>query len=135
MSFLIGQRLSQGYFLAYKNLLHQTDHLTALAPSVARRADGIESALCCRQRRIAGQCALPGCLTCRIDVKDKIVATLSIEDAANGFLCPAFCEHMLLEEGAEGFQTRTIHGGQKATQTRPMGKTSAPKECHEGCLE
>src|SRR5260370_19892184 len=37
----------------------RADHLTALASSVARRTDGIMQALCCRQRRIAGQRALP----------------------------------------------------------------------------
>src|SRR5713226_230616 len=135
MSFLIGQRLSQGYFLAYKNLLHQTHHLPTLASSVARRTDRIESAFGSRQGRIAGQGALPCGLARRIDVKDQIAAPLSIEDAANGFRCPAFRERLLLEERAEGFQTRTIDIGQEATQRGAMRKTSASKERHEGCLE
>jgi hypothetical protein len=71
----------------------------------------------------------------RIDVKDQIAAPLSIEDAANGFRCPAFRERLLLEERAEGFQTRTIDIGQEATQTGAMRKASASKERHEGCLE
>ena len=71
----------------------------------------------------------------RIDVKDQIAAPLSIEDAANAFRCPALGERLLLEERAEGFQTRTIDSGQEATQTGAMRKTSASKERHEGCLE
>jgi hypothetical protein len=78
---------------------------------------------------------LPGGLARRIDVKDQIATTLAIEDAANGFRCPALGERLLLEERAEGFQTRTIDIGQEATQTGAMRKTSASKERHEGCLE
>ena len=54
---------------------------------------------------------MPCGLARRIDVKDQIAAPLSIEDAANGFRCPAFRERLLLEERAEGFQTRTIDIG------------------------
>jgi len=39
---------------------------------------------------------------------------------------------MLLEERAEGFQTRTIDIGQEATQRGAMRKTAASKERHEG---
>ncbi|SRR6266699_4463619 len=87
------------------------DHLTTLAPGVARRADGIESTSCGRQRRIAGQRPRPGGLTRRIDVKDQIASTLSVEDAANGFRGPAIRERLLLEERAEGLQTRAIDIG------------------------
>ncbi len=86
-------------------------HLPTLASSVARSTDRIESAFGSRQGRIAGQGALPCSLACRINVKDQIAAPLSIEDAANGFRCPAFRERLLLEERAEGFQTRTIDIG------------------------
>ncbi len=44
-------------------------------------------------------------------------------------------ECLLLEERAERFQTGTIDSGQKATQTGPMGKISAPKQRHESRLE
>ncbi len=64
------------------------DHLTPLAPSVAGRTDGIESASCRWPRRIAGQRPLPCGLTRRIDVKDKVAARLSVEDAADGFRGP-----------------------------------------------
>ena len=110
----------------------RADHLTTLASSVARRTDGIKSASCCRQGRIAGQRALPCCLTRRIDVKDHVAATLPIEDAANRFRGPAFGKGMLLEERAERFQTRAIDIGQEATQTGAVRKTSASKERHEG---
>ena len=66
----------------------RADHLATLASSVARRTDGIQSASCCRQGGIAGQRALPCCLTRRIDVKDNVAARLSVEDAANGFRGP-----------------------------------------------
>ena len=79
------------------------DHLPTLASSVARRTDGIKSASGCRQRRIAGQGALPCCLTRRIDVKDHIAVTLAVEDAANGFRGPPLCKALLLEERTEGF--------------------------------
>jgi hypothetical protein len=78
---------------------------------------------------------LPCRLTRRIHVKDHVAATLAVEDTANGFRCPAFGEGMLLEERAERFQTGTIDIGQEATQTGAVGKTPAPKECHERCLE
>jgi hypothetical protein len=71
-------------------------------------------------------------LTRRIDVKDQVAAPLPIEDAANGFRCPAIRKRLLLEERAEGFQTRAIDIGQEATQTGAVRKTSASKECHEG---
>jgi len=71
----------------------------------------------------------------RIDVKDQVAAPLSIEDAANGFRGPVFRERLLLEERAEGFQTRTIDIGQEATQTGAMRKTSASKQSHEGRFE
>ena len=63
-------------------------HLTTLAPEVSRCTDGIKSASCCRQRRIARQRALPSCLTGRVDVKDHVAARLSVEDSANGFRGP-----------------------------------------------
>ena len=44
----------------------------------------------------------------------------------------AFRERLLLEERAEGFQTRAIDIGQEATQTGAVRKTSASKERHEG---
>jgi len=50
-------------------------------------------------------------LACRIDVKDNVATTLAVEDAANGFRGPAFRERLLLEERAEGFETRTIDIG------------------------
>src|SRR5438876_9520682 len=78
-------------------------HLPALASSVARSTDRIESAFGSRQGRIAGQGALPCGLARRIDVKDQIAAPLSIEDAANGFRGPTFAEGMLLEKRAERF--------------------------------
>jgi len=59
---------------------------------------------------------LPCSLARRINVKDQIAAPLSIEDTANGFRGPAFREGLLLEERAEGFQTRTIDIGQEATE-------------------
>jgi len=49
-------------------------HLPALASSVARSTDRIESAFGSRQGRIAGQGALPCGLARRIDVKDQIAA-------------------------------------------------------------
>ena len=79
------------------------NHFPSLAPGVARCTDTIQSAPCCRQGRIAGQRPLPCGLPRRIDVKDKVAATLPVEDAANGFRGPAFGEGMLLEERAEGF--------------------------------
>ena len=78
---------------------------------------------------------MPCCLARRINVKDNVAATLSIEDAPNGFRGPAFGERILLEECAERFQTRAIDIGQEATQTGAMRKTSASKERHEGCFE
>src|SRR5258708_4575458 len=81
----------------------RADHLTPLAPSIARRTDGIKSASCCRQRRIARQRALPCCLTRRIDVKDHVAPTLAVEDPANCFRGPPICKALLLEERAEGF--------------------------------
>src|SRR6266478_4205848 len=57
----------------------RADHLTTPASAVAGRTDGIESASCCGQRWIAGQRPLPCCLTCRIDVKDNVAATLAVE--------------------------------------------------------
>ena len=44
-------------------------------------------------------------------------------------------ERLLLEERAEGFQTRTIDISQEATQARSMGQTSASKQSHEGRFE
>ncbi len=81
----------------------RADHLTPLAPSVAGCTDGIKSASCCRQGRIARQRALPCGLTRRIDVKDHVAAPLPIEDAANSFRSPAFGKGLLLEERAERF--------------------------------
>ena len=78
---------------------------------------------------------MPCGLARRIDIKDDVAATLSIEDAANGFRGPAFGKAVLLEERAERFQAGTIDIGQEATQTGAMGKTLAPKQRHEGCLE
>src|SRR5260370_42508739 len=75
----------------------RADHLTALASSVARRTDGIMQALCCRQRRIAGQRALPCGLTRCIDVKDKVATLLPVEDPPNGFRGPPLCKALLLE--------------------------------------
>ena len=77
--------------------------VSTLAPEVSRCTDGIKSASCCRQRRIARQRALPSCLTGRVDVKDHVAATLAVEDSANGLRGPAFGEGMLLEERAERF--------------------------------
>ena len=81
----------------------RADHLTPLAPSIARRTDGIKSASCCRQRRIARQRALPCGLTRRIDVKDHVAPTLAVEDPANGLRGPPTGLALLLEERAEGF--------------------------------
>jgi hypothetical protein len=76
--------------------------LTALAPCVAGRADGSESASRGRQFSSTGQGSLPRGLTGSIDIKDDEAASLPIEDAANGFCGPAFCKALLLEERAEG---------------------------------
>ena len=93
----------------------RADHLTTLASAVAGRTDGIESASCCGQRWIAGQRPLPCCLTCRIDVKDNVAATLAVEDAANGFRGPSFWKAALLEKRAKRFQARTVYARQETT--------------------
>ena len=91
----------------------RADHLPRLRPG----SPGAQTAS--SRRRAAGKVGLHGqrplpCgLTRRIDVKNQVAAPLSIEDAANGFRCPALGERLLLEERAEGFQTRTIDIGQK----------------------
>jgi len=46
------------------------------------------------------------------------------EDAANGLRCPAIGEGVLLEEGAERFQTRAIDIGQEATERWRDGEDS-----------
>src|SRR5216684_4877327 len=87
ISFLIGQRLSQGYFLAYKNLLHQTDDLPALAPRVARSTDLIQATLWCRQFLCLWQGPLPGGLPRPIDVKDHVCVACAIDKLTGVALC------------------------------------------------
>jgi hypothetical protein len=70
-----------------------------------------------------------------IDVKDQVAPPLSVEDAANAFCCPSFSEAMLFEERAERFQTRAVHIGQEATQTRAVWQRSTSKQSHEGRFE
>jgi hypothetical protein len=46
---------------------------------------------------------LPCGLARRIDIKDDVTTTLTIENPANGFRCPPFWEALLFKERTEGF--------------------------------
>jgi len=117
ISFFIGWKLSQGHFLAYKNLLHQTNNLSTLASGVARSTDLIQSAPGFRQFQATGQRPLSRGLACAIDIKDDGATLLPIEDATNRLWCPSLCQGVLLEEQTEGFQTLPIQSSQEPAQT------------------
>jgi hypothetical protein len=70
-----------------------------------------------------------------IDIKDKVATALAVPDAANGIVGPSFGKTGLLKEPTKRFQTGTIYIGQEPAQAGAMGKTLAPKECHECCPE
>jgi hypothetical protein len=111
------------------------DHLSSLAPGVARGAGRVEPPFRCREGRIAGQGPLARGLPRGIDIKDEVATPLPINDAANRFGGPARGLAGLLEEGPKGFDTRTIGIGQEATQARSMRQAFAPKQGHESWSE
>ncbi|GAC1399132.1 MAG: hypothetical protein NVSMB49_08750 [Ktedonobacteraceae bacterium] len=80
-----------------------TNHLTSLAPFVARRTDRIESAFCSRERRIAWECSLPCRLAGGIDSKDDVTMALPIPHTANRLGRPPIGKALLLEKRAERF--------------------------------
>src|SRR5713101_1300459 len=115
MSFLIGQRLSQGYFLAYKNLLHQTDNLPALAPRVARSTNLSQATLWCRQFLCLWQGSLPSGLPRPIDVKDHMFVAFSIDKLAGVSLFVQRARQQIGEkERAQGFGSSRGQARKKA---------------------
>ncbi len=133
ISFLIGQRLSQGYFLAYKNLLHQTDDLPALAPRVARSTDLIQATLWCRQFLCLRPRPLPGGFPRPINVKDHAGVSCSINKSAGVSLFVQRAREQIGEkEGAQGFGGFKAHTRKIARECRAGGQFLAVEQGHEG---
>jgi hypothetical protein len=107
------------------------NHLPSFASGVARRADGVKPPFRWRECRIAGQAPLACGLPSGSNIKDDVATTLPIEDPANGFPGPTLGKALVLEERPKGFDTRTVHFSQEATQTGAMGQSPAPKQRHE----
>ena len=122
VSFLIGQRLSQGYFLAYKNLLHQTHDLAALAPPVAGGTDIIQPAKGRGEFFYLGQGALAGRLTRAIDIKDHPCVSCSIHQTPDfpgwRLIRERAAEQIIEKERAQGFDWRLGQRCQKAREGR-----------------
>src|SRR6266567_1423257 len=129
MSFLIGPRLSQGYFLAYKNLLHQTHHFSPLASQIARRTNGIEAPMDRGLRLGLGKRTLAGSLSGPVHVNDEPGLSHPVEQATGGSKrVPG--EQILLKVCAQGFHTLLVKGGKEAGERRTMRQQISPKERH-----
>src|SRR6266700_8212954 len=107
MSFLIGWRLSQGHFLAYRNILHQTHDLSSLAPGVTRSTQLLQPTLGSRQVCCLRQGALAGRFSGAIDVEDDPTDSTAIHQSPGlPLLRQRAAEQVIEEEAAQGFNWR-----------------------------
>src|SRR6266852_5249514 len=119
MSFFIGWKLSQGSFLAYKNLLHQTHDFSSLASRVAGSADLAETTMRSWEILAMGQGTLPSRLFGGIDIHDPPGVALPIHQRSQrGERSPS--NQISQTDRSQRFHRRLIQRCQKPREGRTI---------------
>src|SRR5260370_26054319 len=107
-----------------------THPFSPLACEVARRASLIETTMGSRQRLQLGKSPLPGSLPGPIDIHEKPRLRASVHDPTRESKRGAG-QQILLEERAQGLDTRLIQRREEARKRRARGQAGAAKQGHE----